>query len=44
MAFVKLKYLCTSFSTPIMQSELLEDGEYKVFGAGGLAGYKNDYF
>lgn len=43
MVFVKLKYLCTSFSTPIMQSELLEEGKYKVFGASGLAGYKENY-
>lgn len=38
---VKLKYLCASFSTPIMQQELQEEGPYKVYGAGGIAGYSN---
>ena len=43
MKLVKLKYLCSSFSTPIMQLELSQEGQYRVYGAGGLAGYKSDY-
>ena len=43
MKLVKLKYLCSSFTTPIMQLELSQEGQYRVYGAGGLAGYKSDY-
>jgi hypothetical protein len=40
---VKLKYLCSSFSTPITQDEIHEKGPYPVFGASGLVGYKEEY-
>ena len=40
---VKLKYLCKSFSTPIIQQELQAEGKYKVYGASGLAGYIDSY-
>ena len=39
---VKLKYLCKSFTTPIIQSELEmkpQEGLFPVYGASGLAGY-----
>lgn len=36
---VKLKYLCTSYSTPITQDQINENGQYKVYGASGLVGY-----
>lgn len=40
---MKLKYLCSSFSTPLAQSEVKEEGPYKVYGASGLAGYLDTY-
>ncbi len=40
---IKLKYLCKSFCTPIMQKELKEKGLYEVYGASGIAGYMNTY-
>lgn len=43
MAQVRLKYLCSSFSTPITQDEIKDDGPYPVYGASGLAGYKSEY-
>ena len=36
---VKLKYLCTSYSTPITQDQINKNGQYKVYGASGLVGY-----
>ncbi len=39
---VKLKYLCKSFTTPIIQNELElkpQEGLFPVYGASGLAGY-----
>lgn len=36
---VKLKYLCTSYSTPITQAQINKNGQYKVYGASGLVGY-----
>lgn len=36
---VKLKYLCTSYSTPITQDQINKSGQYKVYGASGLVGY-----
>lgn len=43
MEKVRLKYLCSSFSTPITQDEIKEEGIYPVYGASGLVGYKNEY-
>lgn len=43
MTLIKLKYLCSSFSTPITQDEIKEVGTYPVFGAGGLVGFKEEY-
>lgn len=43
MNTIRLKYLCSSFSTPLSQQEVLESGPYKVFGASGLVGYLNNY-
>lgn len=40
---IKLKYLCKSFCTPIMQQELNERGLYEVYGATGIAGYMDTY-
>ena len=40
---IKLKYLCSSFSTPITQDEINDDGLYPVFGASGNIGYRNEY-
>ena len=40
---IRLKYLCSSFSTPITQDEIKMEGTYPVFGASGLVGYKEDY-
>ena len=43
MEKVRLKYLCSSYSTPITQDEIKEEGLYPVYGASGLVGYKNEY-
>ena len=40
---MKLKYLCSSFSTPLAQSEVKDEGLYKVYGASGLVGYLDTY-
>lgn len=40
---IKLKYLCKSFCTPIMQQQLKEQGLYEVYGAAGIAGYMDTY-
>lgn len=43
---VKLKYLCKSFTTPIIQSELeleSKEGLFPVYGASGLAGYSKTF-
>ncbi|MCR5162485.1 MAG: restriction endonuclease subunit S [Thermoguttaceae bacterium] len=40
---IRLKYLCSSFSTPITQDEIKNSGKYPVFGASGLVGYKDEY-
>lgn len=40
---MRLKYLCSSFSTPLTQGELLDNGPYVVYGASGIVGYKMDY-
>ncbi len=39
----KLKYLCKSFTTPLTQDSLKDGGEYPVYGAAGIMGYKKDY-
>lgn len=49
MEQVKLKYLCSSYSTPITQDQIQEAGNYKVYGASGQVGFlaepgcKSDY-
>ncbi len=49
MEQVKLKYLCSSYSTPITQDQIQESGNYKVYGASGQVGFlaepgcKSDY-
>lgn len=40
---MRLKYLCSSFSTPIMQQEVLDSGTYAVYGASGKVGYLNNF-
>ena len=40
---IRLKYLCSSFSTPIAQQEVNQEGIYKVYGASGLVGYLEKY-
>lgn len=41
---VKLKYLCSAFSTTLSLGEInKETGEYAVYGAAGLMGYIDDY-
>lgn len=40
---IRLKYLCSSFSTPIMQQEVLDSGTYAVYGASGKVGYLNNF-
>lgn len=39
MEQVKLKYLCSSYSTPITQDQIQEAGNYKVYGASGQVGF-----
>ena len=41
--WIKLKYVATSFSTAQKQSDVLENGEYKVYGASGLVGYLDTF-
>lgn len=41
--FIKLKYLAKSFSSTQKQSEVLENGQFKVFGASGFVGFLNNY-
>lgn len=38
---MKLKYVCHSFSTPITQDKLRENGEFSVYGASGIMGYND---
>lgn len=40
---MKLKYLCSSFSTSLAQSAVKSEGLYKVYGASGLVGYLDEY-
>lgn len=40
---IRLKYLCSSFSTPIAQQEVNQKGTYEVYGASGLVGYLDNY-
>lgn len=40
---IRLKYLCSSFSTPIAQQEVNKKGTYEVYGASGLVGYLDNY-
>ena len=40
---MRLKYLCTSFSTVLTQATLNSDGRYKVYGASGPVDYLNEY-
>lgn len=40
---MRLKYLCSSFSTPLKQEDASDKGEYKVYGASGFVGYSNSY-
>ena len=36
---VKLKFLCSSYSTPLTQDQIQGEGRYRVYGASGLAGF-----
>lgn len=38
MEQVKLKYLCSSYSTPLTQDQIQGEGQYTVYGASGPAG------
>lgn len=40
---IRLKYLCSSFSTPITQDQIKSEGRFAVYGASGIVGYKDDY-
>ena len=40
---MRLKYLCSSFSTSLTQSAVKSEGQYKVFGASGFVGYLDEY-
>lgn len=40
---IKLKYLCSSFSTTLATKELSEQGAYPVYGAAGIMGYLDSY-
>jgi type I restriction enzyme S subunit len=47
MSKLKLKYLCSSFNTPLAAKELSlesENGMFPVYGAAGLMGYYSKYF
>ena len=39
----KIKDICEKGSSNLKQKELLSEGKYPVFGAGGLSGYLNTY-
>lgn len=41
---IRLKYLCTSFISPISQQEVIENGDFCVYGASGIVGYLNYFF
>lgn len=43
MDTIRLKYLCSSFSTSLSQQEVKEIGHYKVYGAGGFVGYLDNF-
>ena len=43
MRKVKLKYICTSFSTSLARSQLSDTGKYPVFGASGIMGFLETY-
>lgn len=40
---MRLKYLCTSYSTALTQSEVSDSGPFAVYGAAGIVGYLSDY-
>ncbi len=40
---MRLKYLCTSYSTALTQSEISDSGPFAVYGATGVVGYVSDY-
>ena len=39
----KIKDICDKGSSSLKQKELLESGEFEVYGASGVAGYLNEY-
>lgn len=40
---IKLKYIANSFSSSLNMESVLDEGLYKVYGASGLIGYRNEY-
>lgn len=40
---MRLKYLCSSYSTALTQSEISDDGPFAVYGATGIVGYLSNY-
>lgn len=43
MKKVHIKDICTKGSSALKQKDLLENGNYPVYGASGIAGYLNEY-
>lgn len=43
MKKVHIKDICTKGSSALKQKDLLENGDYPVYGASGIAGYLNEY-
>ena len=40
---MKLKYLCSSFSTSLTQGDVKREGTYAVYGAAGVIGYMENF-